>query len=83
MEQEEKLCSEVETVRELRYLDDMVSTVGGCEAPVSDRTRYWRVKLKECVELLYASRFHLMLVGIVYMRGFRPTILCWSGVWLL
>ena len=31
MEQEEKLCDGVKTVRELTYLDDRVSAGGGCE----------------------------------------------------
>ena len=31
MEQEEKLCDEVETVREFTYLGDRVSASGGCE----------------------------------------------------
>ena len=34
MEQEEKLCDEVPTVRELTYLGDRVSTGGGYEAVV-------------------------------------------------
>ena len=39
MEQEEKLCDEVETVNELTYLDDNVSAVDECEAAVTARTR--------------------------------------------
>ena len=31
MEQEEKLCDDVETVRELTYHGDRVSAGGGCE----------------------------------------------------
>ena len=30
VKQEEKLCDEVETVREFTYLGDRVSAVGGC-----------------------------------------------------
>ena len=37
MEQEEKLCDEMETVMKFTYLGDMVS--GGCEAAVTARTR--------------------------------------------
>ena len=37
MEQEEKLCEEVETVRELTYLGDIVGAGGGCEAVVTAR----------------------------------------------
>ena len=38
MEQEEKLCDEVETVRDFTYLGDRVSAGGGCEAAVTVRT---------------------------------------------
>ena len=41
MEQEEKLCNEVETVRECIYLSDRVSTGGVCEAGMTTRTRCW------------------------------------------
>ena len=37
MEQEEKLCDEVETVREYTYLCDRVSAGGGCEVDVTAR----------------------------------------------
>ena len=32
LEQEEKLCDEVEAVRGFTYLDDKMSAGGGCEA---------------------------------------------------
>ena len=35
MEQEERLCNEVETVREFTYLGERVSADGGCEAAVT------------------------------------------------
>ena len=35
MEQEEKLCDEVETVSEFTNLGDRVSAGGGCEASVT------------------------------------------------
>ena len=38
VEQEEKLCDEVETVGEFTYLGDSVSAGGGCEAAVTART---------------------------------------------
>ena len=41
MEQEEKLCDEVETVSEFTYLGDIVSAGGECEAVVIARTRCW------------------------------------------
>ena len=41
MDQEDKLCDEVETVMEFTYLDDRESTRGGCEAAITARTRCW------------------------------------------
>ena len=38
VEQDEKLCDEVETVLEFTYLGDRVSAGGGCEAVVTART---------------------------------------------
>ena len=43
MELEEKLCDEVETIREFTYIDDRVNASGGCEAavmPEQDRVGY-------------------------------------------
>ena len=40
MEQEEKLCDKVETVREFKYVGDRLSSGGGCEAAVIVRTRH-------------------------------------------
>ena len=40
MEQEVKLCDEMETVSEFTYLGDRVSAGGGCEAAVTARTRW-------------------------------------------
>ena len=40
VEQEKKLCDEVETVWELAYLGDNVSAGGGCEAAVPAKTRF-------------------------------------------
>ena len=53
MEQEEKLCDEVETVRELTYLGDRADAGGGCEAAVTVITRCGWAKLRECGVLLY------------------------------
>ena len=39
MEQEERLCYEVETVREFTYHGDRVSAGGGCETAVMAKTR--------------------------------------------
>ena len=36
MQQEEKLCNEVKTVRKFTYLDDMVNVVGRREVAVTD-----------------------------------------------
>ena len=40
VEQEEKLCDEVETAREFIYVGDMVSAGGGCQAAVTARIIY-------------------------------------------
>ena len=40
VEQEEKECDDVETVREFTYLGDRMSAGGGCEAAVTARIRY-------------------------------------------
>ena len=47
-EQEEKLCDEVETLREFTYLVDRVSAGGGCEAAVTAGTRCGWVMYREC-----------------------------------
>ena len=39
MEQEQKLCDDMETVREFTYLDDRESEDGRCEAAVTARIR--------------------------------------------
>ena len=67
MEQEEKLCDEVETVREFTYLGDRVSEGGGCEAAVTARPRCGWVEFRECGDLLYGRRFPLGLKEAVYM----------------
>ena len=56
MEQEEKLCDKVETVRELTYLGDRVSAGGGCEAAVTARTKCGWVEFIKCGELLQGRR---------------------------
>ena len=66
MEQEEKLCDEVETVWEFTYFGLRVSVGEGCEAAVTARTRCWWVMFRECGELLYGRRFPLWLKGAVY-----------------
>ena len=50
MEQEEKLCDEVQTVLEFTYLGDRVSAGGGCEASVTARTRCGWIELRKCGE---------------------------------
>ena len=65
MEQEEKLCNEVETVRELPYLGDRVSEGGGCETAVTASKRCGWVIFWERCELLYGRRFPLKLRGAV------------------
>ena len=38
---------------------------GGCEAAVTDRTKFVWVKSRECDELIFGKRFFLLLVGVV------------------
>ena len=83
MEQEPKLCDEVETVSEFTYLGDRVSAGGGCEAVVTAKTRCGWVKFSECGELLYGRRFPLRLKGAVYKSYIRPAILHGSEAWCL
>ena len=83
MEQEEKLCDEVETVGEFTYLGDRVSEGGGCEAAVTAKTRYGWVMLRECGELLSDRRFPLRLKGVVYGSDVGPVILYGSETWCL
>ena len=75
MEQEAKLCDEVETVSELQYLGDRVSVSGGCEAVVTSMPGCGWVKFMECSELLYGRRFPLRLKGTVYKSYVGAAIL--------
>ena len=75
VDQEGKLCDEVETVREFTYFGDRVSAGGGCEAAVTARTRSWLVTLREWGELLYGRRFPLWVKEAVYRSYVRPVIL--------
>ena len=77
MEQEKKLCDEVETVWQFTYLGDRVSVGGGYEAAVTSRTRCVRVKSRECGELL------LKLKEAAHRRYIWLTIQCGSEVWCL
>ena len=79
----EKLCDEVETVKEFCYLGDRVSASGGCEAAVTARTRYGWVKFRECGELLNGKRFSLKTKGIVYQSCVRSAMLYGSETWCL
>ncbi|XP_002731282.2 uncharacterized protein LOC100366586, partial [Saccoglossus kowalevskii] len=83
VEQEEKLCDEVETVKEFTYLGDKVSVGGGCEAAVTARARFAWVKFREYGELLYGKRFPLEMKGIVYKSCVRPALLYGSETWCL
>ena len=75
VEQDEKLCDNVETVREFTYRGDRVSAGGGCEAAVTCGTRCGWVDLRECSELLCGRRFPLNLEGAVYWSYVWPAIL--------
>ena len=65
VEQEDKLCNDVETVRVLTSSGDWVSAGGRCEAAMTARTKYWWVKLMDCGELLYGKRFPPKQKGLV------------------
>ena len=67
MEQEEKSCDEVETVRNFTYLGVRVSACGGYEADVTARTKCGWVKLRECSDLLHDRRIPQKQKGAVYM----------------
>ena len=83
VEQEEKLCDEVETVWKFMYLGDRVNAVGGCKASVSVRTRCGWVRFMECGELLYCRIFPLMLKDALHKNYIRPAILYGSEAWCL
>ena len=83
VEQEEKLCDEVESVREFTYLGDRVSAVRGCETAVTARTRCCWVQLRECGELLYGRRLPLKLKGADHKSHVSPAILYGSEAWCL
>ena len=83
VEQEKKLCDEVETVREFMCLGDRVSAGGGCVAVVTARTRCGWVKFWNCSELLYGRRCPLRLKMAVYESYVRPAILHGSEAWCL
>ena len=55
--QQEKMCDEVETVKEFCYLGDRLNASGGCEAAVIARTRLGWKKFRECGEVLLGKRF--------------------------
>ena len=83
VEQEVKLCDEVETVSEFTYLGDRVSTGGGWEAAVTTRKRCGWDKLRECGELPYRRRLPLKLKGAAYKSYIRPAILHEGEAWCL
>ena len=57
MEQEEKICEGVETVRVFSYVGDMVSAGGRYEATVTEGRRCGLAKFRECGDLLHERRF--------------------------
>ena len=77
VEQEEKLCDEMETLRKLSYLGDRLSAGGGCEAA---RTRCEWVAFSE---LLYGRRFPLWLKGAAYKSYAWSALLYGSDAWCL
>ena len=83
VEQEEKLCDEVETVREFTYFCGKVSAGGVCDVAVTAIAKCGWVMFWECSELLFGRRFPLMLKGAVYESYVRPAMLYGSESWCL
>ena len=83
VEQDEKLCDNVEAVIGFRYLGDNVSESGGCEAAVTARAICGWVWLRECCELLYRKMFPLKLKGAIYWSYVWPSVLEGSEAWCL
>ena len=83
LEEKDKLCNEVETVREFTYPVDKVSVCERYKAAVTGITRYWLVAFGECVKLLYGKRFPPKLKGAVYNSYVRLPILYGSQAWCL
>ena len=67
-----KVCDEVKAVRDLH---DRVSSGGGYEVVMTARKRCWRVKSRECDDLLYLKRFPLRKKCSVCMGYVRSAIL--------
>ena len=80
VEQEEKLCDAVKTLREFTYFGDRENAGGGCEAAVTARTKSGWVKFRECRELLYGRIFPLWLKWAVYGSYVMTAILYESMV---
>ena len=68
---------------EFTYLGNRVSAGGGCEAPVTARTRCGWAKHRKCGELLHGWRFSPKLKGAVYKSYVRPAILYGREAWCL
>ena len=79
----EKLCDDVDTVKEFCYLGDRLSASGGCNAAVTARARIGWVKFRECGELLHGRRFSLKMKGRVYKTCVRSAMLYGSETWCL
>ena len=79
----EKLCDEVESVNEFRYLGDRLNASSGCEAAVTARVRIGRVRFRECGELLLGNGFPLKMKGKVYRCCVRSAILHGRETWFL
>ena len=64
----EKLCDDVETVKDFCNLGDRLNTGGGSKAVVTARTKIGWVKFRECGEVLYGKHFSLRLKEKVYQN---------------
>ena len=71
----EKLCDEVEKVKECCYLGDRLNSSNRCEATVTAKVSIGWVRFGECGELLLENRFPLKMKSKVYRCCVRSAIL--------
>ena len=83
VEQEERSCGEVETVRKFTYLGDRVSAGRGYQSSVTARAGCWWVKFRGCGELSYGWALPLRLKGAVCKSYASPAIMYGSEAWCL
>ena len=65
------------------YLEDRLTSSGGCEAAVTARIKIGCVRFRECGELLLGNRFFRRMKGKVCRCCVRSAILYGSEAWCL